>query len=138
MIFTPAAGRLCDRWGPFPVLLLTTGVVIPIIIIISMVSQVWLLAFCLLLIGACYYGAGPSQNMLTALMSGRIGNAEAFGYFMAVIGVTFSFSPFLFGISADHMGLSASMRIFSIPILLSLFILIILSTIMKNRTEQKS
>jgi len=38
-------------------------------------------------------------------MSGRIGKGEAFGYFMAVIGVTFSFSPFLFGISSDRTGL---------------------------------
>jgi len=137
MIFTPAAGRLCDRWRPFPVLLLTTGVVAPLIILMSVVSQSWLLACCLLLIGACYYGAGPPQNMLIARMSGRIGKGEAFGYFMAVIGVTFSFSPFLFGISADRTGLSESMRIFSIPILLSFFILIVLSMVMKNRTKLK-
>ena len=121
--------------GPLFMLNLTTGVAAPLVILMSMLSQWWMLAACLLLIGACYYGAGPPQNMLIALMSGKIGTGEAFGYFMAVIGITFSFSPLLFGITADRAGLSASMRIFSIPILFAFFVLISLTSVMK-KTER--
>jgi MFS family permease len=126
LVFTPIAGRLSDRWGPFPVLLGATGMVGPFIYLLSTSSPLWAIFLYLIPIGACYYGAGPPQNILIAMLGERIGKGEAFGYMMAVIAVTFSFSPLLFGISADRIGLGGSIRIFSIPVGLSFVLIIVL------------
>ena len=132
LAFTPFAGRLCDTRGPFAILLAATGVAFPVIFLIGLGRPVWLLPVLFLVLGAAYYGAGPAMNMITARMASRMGRGEAFGYLMAAVAVTFSFSPLLFGLFADAVGLPAAVRSFSLPVLASFVLLVLLMLLMRK------
>jgi len=132
LIFTPFAGRLCDTRGPFPILLVATGLAFPLIFLIGLGRPVWLLPLHFLVLGAAYYGAGPAMNMITARMASRMGRGEAFGYMMAAVAVTFSFSPLLFGLYADAFGLPAAVKSFSLPVLLSFALLVLLVLLLRG------
>jgi MFS family permease len=140
LIFTPILGKQCDVRDPFLVLLLSTGIAFPLIILMSMNHPVWILPIYLFLLGGSYYGAGPAMTIINARMGSRLGRGEAFGYFTALIAIAFSFSPLVFGISADRIGLKESMRLFSIPIFISssgLFVLSLLSNRLKSVRQDK-
>jgi MFS family permease len=136
LVFTPIAGKLCDRWGPFQVLLVTTGLVTPFIFLVGTSSPLWALILYLLPIGACYYGVGPATDILIARLGSRMGKGEAFGYMVAVISVAFSLSPLLFGAVADRIGLTATIRLFSLPLLVSFILLLILWSMHKAGGER--
>jgi MFS family permease len=138
LIFTPILGKQCDVRSPFLILLLTTGFAFPMIFLLSLSHPLWILPLYLLLIGICYYGAGPAMNIIVARMSGTLGKGEAFGYFMALIAVTFSFSPLLFGMLADRVGLRLSMRIFSLPLLFSALVLVALVMVMRRGAGRRA
>jgi MFS transporter, FSR family, fosmidomycin resistance protein len=133
LIFTPFTGRLCDRKSPFLVLLAATVAAFPLILLLSATRSLWLFPLSLLLLGGAYYGAGPAMNMITARMGDGMGKGEAFGWFMAVTAVTYSFSPLLFGMNADRVGLRMSMRLFSYPLVLSSAVLLALYLIVRPR-----
>ncbi|HUT65052.1 MAG TPA: MFS transporter [Spirochaetota bacterium] len=126
LIFTPLAGKLSDRWGPFQVLVLITGLTSPFIFLLSTPSPIWAVLLFIFPIGACHTAAQPAQNMLIARLGSMIGKGEAFGYVTAAIAVTSSFSPLLFGAAADRVGLRLSIRLFSLPVLLSFILLVAL------------
>ena len=48
LIFTPIAGKLCDRWGAFRVLLVTTGLAAPFVFLVGIPSPLWALILYLL------------------------------------------------------------------------------------------
>jgi MFS family permease len=106
----------------------------------TLTQPLWILPIYLLLIGGSYYGAGPAMLMIVARMSSKLGKGEAFGYFMAVTSIVFSFSPLLFGVLADRIGLNLTMKIFSLPLLLGSAVLVLLYFVEKryclfNRTD---
>jgi FSR family fosmidomycin resistance protein-like MFS transporter len=133
LIFTPILGIQCDRRGPFPVLLATTAAAFPLIFLLSLPQNPLLIPVWLFLIGICYYGAGPAMDLIVSRISGSLGMGEAFGYFMAMVAVAFSFSPLLFGILADHTGLRVSVQVFSFALLLSTCVLLVIMALMKLR-----
>jgi MFS family permease len=135
LIFTPLLGRQCDARGPFPVLLFTTGAAFPLIFLMSFTegARVFLPLY-IFLVGICYYGAGPSMDMIITRISSRLGTGEAFGYFMAMIAITYSFSPLLFGMLADRVGLRLSIRVFSFSLFTSTAVLAALVLLMKRKT----
>jgi MFS family permease len=132
LIFTPIVGGLCDRRDPFVVLLLSTAAAFPLILLVSSPFPVWALPFSILLLGGMYYGAGPAMDIIISRMSSTMGRGEAFGYFMAIISVTYSFSPLLYGVVADRLGLQSAMRLFSFPVLLSAAALFVLGRLLKD------
>jgi MFS family permease len=138
LVFTPILGRQCDVRSPFLILLLTTGFAFPMIFLLSLSHPLWILPLYLFLIGICYYGAGPAMNIIVTRMSGTLGKGEAFGYLMALIAITFSFSPLLFGMLADRVGLRLSMRIFSLPLLLSALALVALVLVMRRGARRSA
>jgi MFS family permease len=133
LIFTPILGRACDRYSPSRVLLATTGLAFPLILLMSVPGPLWTLPIYLFLIGICYYGAGPAMNMLVLRMSSTLRRGEAFGYYTALTAVAFSFSPLTFGIIADRAGLRSSMRLFSFPLLISAVVLVVMTALMTPR-----
>ena len=132
LIITPIMGRQCDKRNPIVLLLLTTIIPFPLIFLMTLVQPLWVLPIYLILIGASYYGASPAMSMIVARMSSKLGMGEAFGYFMAVTSVTFSFSPLLFGVLADRIGLNLTMRIFSLPLLLGSAVILLLYFVEKR------
>ena len=138
LIFTPFLGKLCDTRSPFLLLLLITALAFPLIILLSLPHPLWMLPVYLFLIGICYYGAGPAMSIIVAEMSGKLGKGEAFGYFMALISVTFSFSPLLFGLLADRIGMGPSMRVFSLPLLFAALGMAVMIQAMKGFEKRKN
>jgi MFS family permease len=118
------------------VLLVTTGLVTPFVFLVGTSSPLWALILYLLPIGACYYGVGPATDILIARLGSRMGKGEAFGYMVAVISVAFSLSPLIFGAVADRIGLTASIRLFSLPLLASFILLLILWSMHKASGER--
>jgi len=118
LIFTPIVGKLCDIRSPYPVLLIATGVIFPLILLMSYTPPLWVLPLNLILLGGTYYGSWPAMDMIIAQMSRKKGKGEAFGYFVSITAIAYSSSPLLFGIVADRVGLKLSMRFFSFPLLL--------------------
>jgi hypothetical protein len=72
------------------------------------------------------------MNMVTARMAGRMGKGEGFGYLMAAVAITFSFSPLLFGLYADAFSLPGAVRMFSLPVLLSFVLLVVLLRLLRS------
>ena len=126
LLFTPFAGRTSDRWGPFQVLMLITGLLGPCIFLLSTPSQTWVVLLLLFPVGVCYIAAAPAQNMLIARLGDRMGKGEAFGFVSGVIAAIFSISALLFGAAADRVGLRLSIRLFSLPVLFSFILLVAL------------
>jgi len=133
LIFTPFAGLLCDALGPFLILLALTGTAFPIIFLIGLGQPIWLLPICFFVLGATHYGAGPAMNMITARMKTFLGKGEAFGYMMAAVAVTFSLSPLLFGLYADAFGLSSAFKFFSLPLMISFALLVLLVLLIRPK-----
>jgi fucose permease len=50
-------------------------------------------------------------------LGSRFGSGATFGLLMAVISLIGAFSPALFGLLADHLGLTGAMRLFALPAL---------------------
>jgi MFS family permease len=134
LIFTPFGGKLSDRWGPFQVLILIFGLTIPFIFLLSIPSTTWAVLLYLFPIGACYAAGQPAQNVLIMRLGSRIGKGEAFGYMTAAIAVASSFGPLLFGAISDRVGLRLSIRLFSLPVLLSFILLVVLWYIYERRS----
>jgi MFS family permease len=78
------------------------------------------------------------MTMIIIRMSSTLGRGEAFGYFVALTAVAFSFSPLLFGIVADRAGLGFSMRLFSFPLLISAVVLAAMTAIMRPDRDDQS
>jgi MFS family permease len=134
LIFTPVLGRQSDLRGPFPVLLATTAAAFPLLFLLSMPAGfLILIPLYLFLIGICYYGAGPPMDLIITRVSSRLGRGEAFGYFMAMIAIAYSFSPLLFGMLADRVGLRLSIRAFSSALFAATALLGLLAALMKRR-----
>lgn len=139
LIFTPIIGKQCDIRSPFLILLVTTGIAFPLIFLISLPHPLWILPLYLILLGGSYYGAGPSVNMIIAQVSSKMGRGEAFGYLTSMMAVAYSFSPLLFGLMADRIGLRLSIRFFSFPLLISTALLFLLfNRVRKDKRELHS
>jgi hypothetical protein len=67
-----------------------------------------------------------------------LGKGKASGYFMALIAVTFSFRPLLSGMLVDRAGLRLAMRNFSLPLLLSVPVLVALVMFMRHGARRRA
>ncbi|MBI9101671.1 MAG: MFS transporter [Spirochaetales bacterium] len=80
-------------------------------------------AFILGLLGS---GCLINQNLIMSRLGGRFGRGEIFGILMGTMTVTTSISPALYGASFDRIGIGPTQWIFTIPMVLSGVILLIL------------
>jgi MFS family permease len=110
-------GGLADRSPPLAVLLLTSGALAPLVLVLSLRLQFWTVLPVLFLLGAFNAGCGPAQNLVLSALGSRFGSGATFGLLMAVISLIGAFSPALFGLLADHLGLTGAMRLFALPAL---------------------
>ncbi len=80
-----------------------------------------------IVLGSIGSGLVINQNLILTSLGSRFGKGEAFGILMAVMTLSQSISPALFGLSVDSWGFSTSLLIFSLPVLASAGLLLILS-----------
>jgi MFS family permease len=118
------SARAGDRWGPLTVLLLVTFCLIPLPLLMSVKTAVWLLPCTVYLLGAFGAGAIPLQNKLLIVLGNRFGRGQIFGALMSAITFTNAFSPSILGVIADQIGLRATFRLFSLPVTIGWILLL--------------
>lgn len=79
------------------------------------------------ILGSIGSGLIINQNLLLTSLGSRFGKGEAFGILIAVMTLSQSVSPALFGMSIDKWGFAAALVIFSLPVIISAGLLMILS-----------
>ncbi len=79
------------------------------------------------ILGSVGSGLIINQNLLLTSLGSRFGKGEAFGILMAVMTLSQSVSPALFGMSIDKWGFAAALLIFSLPVIISAGLLMVLS-----------
>ncbi len=118
-------GVLTDRGPPLTVLLLTSGLLAPLVLVFSLRLPFGVLLPLLFLFGAFNAGCGPAQNLVLSALGSRFGSGAAFGLMMAVVSLIGALSPALFGLLADLLGLTEAMRLFALPALAGWGVLLI-------------
>jgi MFS transporter, FSR family, fosmidomycin resistance protein len=109
-------GRMADHRGPFPVFLLSSGLLIPLLPLLGFRMLPIMYPALLVLVGffnsACY----PSQNMILGALSGSRAKGSVFGLLMGTTALTAAVSPLAFGVIADAAGLIAAVRACMVPV----------------------
>ena len=108
-------GALADRVNPLRLSLVLVASIPPLVLLLPGVETVPLSIATLFLFGAAAIGCIPLQNLLMRRFRSSLAAGHAFGVLLGVMTVAQALSPALFGLSADRLGLSESIRLFSIP-----------------------
>jgi hypothetical protein len=93
---------------------------------------VWLLAPLLTLLGGFITGAAPVQNVFLSRLRSRLRIGTVFGMMMGLIALIASVGPLMFAYLAEHLGIAAGLRLFSLPAMASLAVLMFM-----NRAERQ-
>jgi MFS family permease len=122
-IFCPLVGKWVDRFGVTPMLLIVAGGIGPLVLLMSLPMPVWLLAPLLTVLGGFITGAAPIQNVFLSRLQSRLGIGTVFGMMMGLIALIASVSPLMFAYLAEHLGIAAGLRLFSLPAVAGLAVL---------------
>lgn len=109
-------GRAADRWGPFPVFLLSSGLLVPLLPLLSLALPPVLYPAILVVVGFFSSACLPSQNMILGLLSEGRAKGSVFGVLMGATALTAAVSPLAFGLIADSAGLVTAVRACVIPV----------------------
>lgn len=120
------AGKLASKWSSLPILIISTLMFLPGIILLSMQLPNMLYFAVVLLFGGFGSGCVISQTVLLTKFSTNLGKGAIYGILMGTLTITGSISPMLFGISIDNYGFKTSILICLIPIALSEILLLYL------------
>jgi MFS family permease len=124
------ASRYSRADRSFKILLYGSLLIAPLIAVIALIADGPALVISLVpvfLMGVFSAGVGVNQNLILTTMGSRFGRGEAFGILIAVNTLASSASPYLFGLIIDSWGFSRALLVFSVPVVVSTFILIMLS-----------
>lgn len=131
-----ALGRLADRTNPLGLYLGIVAVIAPLIFLLSSVEGAALSAAVLFFFGGAAIGCIPLQNLLMRRFRSSLQAGHAFGVLLGVMTVAQALSPFLFGLSADRLGLRQSIRLFSVPAVAAAVIILFLYLVVSRRRSQ--
>jgi MFS transporter, FSR family, fosmidomycin resistance protein len=109
-------GRAADRRGPFPVFLLSSGLLVPLLPLLALRMPAPAYPALLVCVGFCSSACMPAQIMILGGLTGNRGKGSVFGLLMAMTALTAAASPLLFGLLADASGLVAAVRACAIPV----------------------
>lgn len=126
---TQFLGRAGDKKGPLPMLLIVSGLIVPVVFLMSLNLPLWVFPFIVFSLGCLGAGATPLQNMILVTLGRKYGTGQIFGVMMAAITITGAFSPSVLGFVADHVGLQVAFRAFSLPVVAGWILLFILSRV---------
>ncbi len=125
MVGAYAMGRVADRIGPFPVFVVASGALVPLLVALSLRLPVWAYPLLLVLFGFASSSCLPPQNMILTSLAGSRGMGQVFGVLMGMTTLTGSASPLLFGVLADGAGLVTAVRLCAIPVVLGWFVVLV-------------
>ncbi|NQT60314.1 MAG: MFS transporter [Bacteroidetes bacterium] len=119
-------GKLSSRWNPLPMLIISSIMIIPGIFLLSMQLPSMLYFIAVLLLGGFCSACIISQTVLLTKFSTNFGKGEIYGLMTGAITITSSISPMLFGICIDNLGFKVSIQLCTIPITVSVLLLLYL------------
>ncbi len=117
-------GGAADRLEPMRVLLLASGLLAPLILLLSFRLPLWAMLPVLLAFGAMHAGCSPAQNLILSRLGARLGRGAVFGILLSLLGLLGAVSPALFGLLADRFGLDVTMKLFTLPALAGWLVLL--------------
>jgi len=120
------AARFSDRVNSFAILLVGSILLIPSILILSLDLPTVVYPLAVALFGGFGSGCIINQNLLMTRLGRHLGKGEVFGVLMGLITITSAVSPALFGAVIDIAGFTSALRIFILPLIISIAILIFL------------
>jgi MFS family permease len=109
-------GRAVDRRGPFPVFLLSSGLLIPLLPLMGLQMPAATYPAILVFVGFFSSACSPGQIMILGGLSGNRSKGSVFGLLMAMTAFMAAASPLLFGLLADAAGLVTAVRACAIPV----------------------
>jgi MFS family permease len=109
-------GRAADRWGPFRIFLLSSGLLIPLLPLLSLAMPPVLYPAILVAVGFLSSACLPSQNIILGALSGTRAKGSVFGILIGATALTAAVSPLAFGLIADSAGLVTAVRACVIPV----------------------
>jgi MFS family permease len=109
-------GRAADRRGAFPVFLLSSGLLVPLLPLLGLRMPAPAYPALLVFVGFFSSGCMPAQVMILGELSGDRGKGSVFGLLMGMTAFTAAASPLLFGLLADAAGLVSAVRACVIPV----------------------
>ena len=119
-------GIFSDRLNPFAILIFSSTMIVLAILELSLALPGWIYPLVIVQFGFFTSGCIINQNLLMTSLGRHLGKGEVFGVLMGVMTLTSAGSPTLFGMLIDFAGFHAALRIFSLPLLFSIMILIVL------------
>ncbi|MCK5734823.1 MAG: MFS transporter, partial [Spirochaetaceae bacterium] len=122
-----AASRFSKPIRSYQILVIGSILLAPLIALMALNTPMIVHYINIMVLGSIGSGLIINQNLILTTLGSRFGKGEAFGILMAVMTLSQSISPALFGLSVDNWGFSAALIIFSIPVLLSAGLLLLLS-----------
>jgi len=122
-----AASRFSRPDRSYRILVFGSFLLAPLIAILALDLPMIFHYVTVIILGSVGSGLIINQNLILTILGSRFGRGEAFGILMAVMTLSQSVSPALFGMSIDSWGFSVSLLVFSLPVLASAGLLTILS-----------
>jgi len=122
-----AASRFSRPGRSYRILVFGSFLLAPLITVLALNLPMIFHYITVIILGSVGSGLIINQNLILTILGSRFGRGEAFGILMAVMTLSQSISPALFGLSVDNWGFSTSLLIFAFPVLASAGLLLILS-----------
>ncbi len=112
-------GKAGDTIGHVRILLAGTLVMAPVIYLLGTLGIWWTAPPLLLLFGLSASSVSPNQNYILSCLSSGMGRGTTFGTLVSILTMTNAISPLIFGAGADLFGIAHTIRLFSLPMVLS-------------------
>lgn len=117
-------GALADKMNPLRLFPLLLGLIPAMVLVFPGIRSLPLLLAALFVFGAASIGCVPLQNVLMRKFRSGIQAGHAFGILLGAMTLAQAFSPALFGATADSVGLIAATRLFALPAVLAMVLLV--------------
>jgi len=119
-------GKISDRINSFRILLTATVFLVPSVLSLTLNLPHLLYPVVVALFGGFGSSCIINQNLLMSRLGKHLGKGEVFGILMGVMTITSSLSPALFGLLIDNAGFKPAVMIFTVPLVLSTVLLLVL------------
>ena len=133
LIASPLLGRLADQRDPLWVMVFTTGLIGPLMIVFSLPLPLWSLPLVITVLGGAIGGSAPAQNPVLTRAGSRFGRGQVFGIMMGILSLMASVSPALYGWLSDQVGLQRALRVLVVPSVLGWLMLVVLAGVLRSR-----
>ncbi len=131
-------GRAADRWGAFRTYLVSSGLLVPLLPLLSLGLPPVLYPVILAAVGFFSSACFPAQSMVLAELSGGRAQGSVFGVLMGATALTAGVSPLAFGLIADSAGLVTAVRACVVPVAAAWILMLAVSRRLSSQSGVRS